>query len=109
MRCRGNRPAPKRRQFSFCCGRWQAAGRTGRESLLQAADRGACARVMSEPEMVTTESKIIKEELTEVTMKLNGVRSDVATVSFIRSATLYDLTTKHNMHNAAKAGSDRSA
>jgi len=37
---------------------------------------------VSESYMVTIEPKMISEELTEVTVKLNGVRIDVATGSF---------------------------
>ncbi|KAL4130943.1 hypothetical protein QTP88_008311 [Uroleucon formosanum] len=55
-----------------------------------------------EPKMVTTELKMIAEELTEVTVKLNGERSDVATGSFTRSATLYDLTTKQIHHGKSR-------
>jgi len=83
----------KRQRCPFRCGQGRAAERTGRESLLQI--EGRVPELVTAQEMVTTESKMVAEELTEVTVKLNGARSDVAIDSFTRSATLYNLTTKH--------------
>ncbi|XP_016662647.1 uncharacterized protein LOC107884633 [Acyrthosiphon pisum] len=70
----GDQPSSEARDRQQCplrCGRKQVAGRTEQERVLQIERR--VPELVSAREMLTTVSKMIAEELTEVIVKLNGI------------------------------------